>query len=113
MISLEIGGKTVAVDMAAVYQGSYVVLLGGTDPEFRGVAKAMNMQHLDFACEQRLSRVDFLCGDFHWKKLWHLDPQPLYKYVSPALKTEETTVEEISSETDYVHPLSETGFAAH
>jgi hypothetical protein len=73
----------------------------------------MNMQHLEFACEQRLSRVDFLCGDFHWKKLWHLDPQPLYKYVSPALKTEETTVEEISSETDYVHPLSETGVAAH
>lgn len=102
-----------AVDMAAVYKGSYVVMLGGTDPEFRGVAKAMNMQHLEFACEQRLSRVDFLCGDFHWKKLWHLDPQPLYKYVSPALKAEETAVQEISSEADYALPLSETGVAAH
>jgi CelD/BcsL family acetyltransferase involved in cellulose biosynthesis len=113
MVSLEIGDKTVAVDMAAVYKGSYVVMLGGTDPEFRGVAKAMNMQHLEFACEQRLSRVDFLCGDFHWKKLWHLDPQPLYKYVSPALKVEETAVPEVSSEEDYAHPLSETVVAAH
>jgi hypothetical protein len=108
LVSLEMGNKTVAVDMAAVYRGTYVVLLGGTDPEFRGVAKAMNMQHLEFACEQRLSRVDFLCGDFHWKKLWHLDPQPLYKYVSPALKAEETTVREPSSETDFVLPLGET-----
>src|SRR5512139_399684 len=111
IVSLEIGDKTVAVDMAAVYRGSYVVMLGGTDPEFRGVAKAMNMQHLEFACEQRLSRVDFLCGDFHWKKLWHLDPQPLYKYVSPVLKAEETAVQEISSEEDFVLPLSETGVA--
>jgi CelD/BcsL family acetyltransferase involved in cellulose biosynthesis len=108
MVSLEIGGKTVAVDMAAVYRGTYVVMLGGTNPEFRGVAKAMNMRHLEFACEQGLSRVDFLCGDFHWKKLWHLDPQPLYKYVSPALKAEETAVKEISSEIDFVLPLSET-----
>jgi len=111
MVSLEIGGKTVAVDMAALYRGTYVVLLGGTDPEFRGVAKAMNMQHLEFACEHGLSRVDFLCGDFHWKKLWHLDPQPLFKYVSPALKAEETADHEISSETDFVVPLGETGVA--
>ena len=111
VLRLEIGSKTVAVDMAAVYRGTYVVLLGGTDPEFRGVAKAMNMQHLEFACEQRLSRLDFLCGDFHWKKLWHLDPQPLYKYVSPALKHEETADKEISSETDFVLPLAETGVA--
>jgi hypothetical protein len=111
MLSLEIGDKTVAVDMAAVYRGTYVVLLGGTDPEYRGVAKAMNMQHLEFACEQRLSRVDFLCGDFHWKKLWHLDPQPLYKYVSPALKAEETAVQEISPETGFGLPLGETSVA--
>jgi hypothetical protein len=88
-------------------------MLGGTDPEFRGVAKAMNMQHLEFACEHQLSRVDFLCGDFHWKKLWHLDPQPLYKYVSPALKAEETAVTEVSSEESYPLPLSETVAAAH
>jgi hypothetical protein len=111
LVSLEIGKKTVAVDMAAVYRDTYVVLLGSTDPEFRGVAKAMNMQHLEFACEQKLSRVDFLCGDFHWKKLWHLDPQPLYRYLSPALKTDEVVVKEISSETDYVFLLSETGVA--
>ena len=33
--------------------------------------------------------VDFLCGDFHWKKLWHLDPEPLFKFVGPALREED------------------------
>jgi hypothetical protein len=46
----------------------------------------MNMHHIEFALEQGFSRVDFLCGDFYWKKLWHLDPEPLYKFLSPCLK---------------------------
>jgi len=86
IVSIEIGGETAAVDLGAVFDHSYVVFLGGTHPDFRGIAKAMNMHHIDFALEQRFSRVDFLCGDFYWKKLWHLDPQPLYKFLSPCLK---------------------------
>jgi hypothetical protein len=88
MVSLEIGGKTAAVDLGAVLDDTYVVFLGGTHPAFPGVAKAMNMHHIEFAFERRLSRMDFLCGDFHWKKLWHLDPEPLFKFVSPPLKRE-------------------------
>ena len=84
MVSLEIGGKTAAVDLGAVYNGTYTVFIGGTDNEFPGVAKVMNMYHIEFAFRKRLSKVDFLCGDFHWKKLWHLDPEPLYKFVTPA-----------------------------
>ena len=85
MVSLEIDGKTVAVDLGALYQGTYTVFLGGASPEFPGIAKAMNMYHIEFACNERVSKVDFLCGDFYWKKLWHLDPEPLYKFVTPAL----------------------------
>ncbi len=51
----------------------------------------MNMHHIEFACQHGLRKVDFLCGDFHWKKLWHLDPEPLYKFVSPSLRYEEKT----------------------
>ena len=89
MVSLEIRGKTAAVDLGAVFNGTYTVFLGGTDSDFPGIAKVMNMHHIAVAFRERISKVDFLCGDFHWKKLWHLDPEPLYRFVSPALNVEE------------------------
>ncbi|MBN1847653.1 MAG: GNAT family N-acetyltransferase [Deltaproteobacteria bacterium] len=82
MVSLEIMGKTVAVDVGATYMGTYTVFLGGTDPDYMGVAKVMNMHHLEWACREKMNKVDFLCGDFHWKKLWHLDQEPLYQYIT-------------------------------
>ena len=89
MVSLEIEGRTVAVDLGALRQGTYTLFLGGADRAFPGVAKVMNMHHIEFASENGISKVDFLCGDFHWKKLWHLDPEPLFKFVGPALRTED------------------------
>jgi hypothetical protein len=95
MVSLEINGRIVAVDLGAVYGGTYVVFLGGTRLGLSGLAKAMNMHHLEFAFNEKLSRVDFLCGDFHWKKLWHLDSEPLFKFLTPALiEQKETFAEE-------------------
>ncbi len=94
MVSLEIQGETVAVDLGALWRGTYTVFLGGADRGFPGVAKTMNMHHIEFACEKGISKVDFLCGDFHWKKLWHLDPEPLFKFVGPALRIEGRSQEE-------------------
>lgn len=74
-----LGGRLAAVDVGALWRGDYTVLAGGTDPEFGGVAKYINLLHLRFACEQRLSRVDFLCGDFGWKRRFHLSERPLYE----------------------------------
>jgi hypothetical protein len=88
MISLEIMGKTVAVDIGSLYNGVYTVYLGGASRDFPGVAKVMNMYHIEYALQDRIFKVDFLCGDFHWKKLWHLTPEPLYKFVAPALVDE-------------------------
>lgn len=97
MVSLEINGRIVAVDIGALYRGTYTVFLGGADLELPGIAKAINMYHIDFAFKKRLSKVDFLCGDFHWKKLWHLDPEPLYKFLTPALRTEHEAEHEPAS----------------
>ena len=83
MVSLEIRGETVAVDVGALFRGGYTIFLGATHQGFPGVAKVMNMHHLRFAFHHGISKVDFLCGDFHWKKLWHLDPEPLYEFVTP------------------------------
>lgn len=88
MVSLDIGGQTAAIDLGAIFNGTYTVFLGGTHPEFPGIAKAMNMYHVEFACMNKFRKIDFLCGDFHWKKLWHLDPEPLYHYVFPKWATE-------------------------
>jgi hypothetical protein len=73
-----IGGEPAAVDMGCIYRGVYSVMAGGTSSRYRGVAKLINLHHMQWACQQRLQRVDFLCGDFHWKKQFHLTPRPLF-----------------------------------
>ncbi len=73
-----IGNEPAAVDMGCVYRGVYTLLAGGTNHRFPGVAKLINLHHLQRACEERLQQVDFLCGDFNWKKLFHLTPRPLF-----------------------------------
>jgi|APSaa5957512622_1039677.scaffolds.fasta_scaffold59876_1 hypothetical protein len=73
-----IGGEPAAVDMGCIYRGAYTLLAGGTNPDHPGVAKLINVFHMRRACEERLAQVDFLCGDFCWKTLFHLTPRPLY-----------------------------------
>jgi len=78
-----IGGRIAAVDMGAVWNGTYTVLAGGTDAEFPGIAKLINLHHLEWACLERMTMVDFLCGDFNWKERFHLTPRPLYQIIEP------------------------------
>ena len=77
-----IKGEPAAVDMGCLYRNVYTVMAGGTSNRFRGVAKLINLHHMQWACEQRVSQVDFLCGDFHWKKMFHLTPRPLFLFSS-------------------------------
>ena len=74
-----VGDKIAAVDMGAVWKSTYTVLAGGAHPDFPGIAKLINLHHIEWACQQRLKEVDFLCGDFNWKNRFHLTPRPLYK----------------------------------
>lgn len=73
-----IGGEVAAVDMGALFNDTYTLLAGGTDPNFRGVAKLINLHHLEYACRKQIDTVDFLCGDFNWKKRFRLSSRPLY-----------------------------------
>ena len=79
-----INGEPAAVDMGCLYRDVYTVMAGGTSSRFRGVAKLINLHHMRWACQQHLQQVDFLCGDFHWKKLFHLTPRPLFHFSSLA-----------------------------
>ena len=74
-----IGGRVAAVDIGAVWNSTYTILAGGVHADFPGVAKLINFHHLEWACRQRLTVVDFLCGDFNWKERFNLTPRPLYK----------------------------------
>jgi len=78
IVTVSVNGEAAAVDMASVYNGTLTLLAGGTSAAFPGVAKLINVHHMAWACEQKLSRVDFLCGDFNWKTLFHLTAVPLY-----------------------------------
>ena len=73
-----VGGRVAAVDMGAVWNRTYTVLAGGTHPDFPGIAKLINFHHLEWACAQRMTVVDFLCGEFNWKNRFRLAARPLY-----------------------------------
>jgi len=73
------GERIAAVDVGAVYRNTYTLLAGATDPALPGIAKVINFHHLRWACERRLGLVDFLCGDFGWKRRFHLAARPLYQ----------------------------------
>ena len=78
IVTVLVDGEPAAVDMGSLYNGMLTMLAGGTSDKFCGIAKVINMHHITFACEQKLDSVDFLCGDFNWKTLFHLTPAPLY-----------------------------------
>lgn len=75
-------GEPAAVDMGSVYRGVYTVMAGGTNGNFPGIAKLINLHHIERACRERWQQVDFLCGDFNWKKMFHLTPRPLFRVSS-------------------------------
>ncbi len=73
-----IKNEIAAVDMGSIYRGVYTLLAGGTNSNFPGIAKLINIHHMEWACQEKLKVVDFLCGDFHWKNQFHITPRPLY-----------------------------------
>lgn len=105
MTTALINGVPAAVDLGCVYNKSYTLLGGGTSVDFPGIAKLINVHHMTWACEQKIDDVDFLCGDFNWKTLFHLTPRPLYvltnnsgidrrQEIHPSLSVPEVTVGE-------------------
>lgn len=78
IVTVLVDGTPAAVDMGSLYKSMLTMLAGGTGAQFPGIAKLINMHHMRYACENRLDSVDFLCGDFNWKTMFHLTPAPLY-----------------------------------
>jgi hypothetical protein len=94
-----IGNVPAAVDMGCIYNGIYTLLAGGTNSRFPGVAKLINLHHMQRACNDRIRQVDFLCGDFNWKKLFHLTPRPLFLLTNLPLDIPHPAVPRVSLHT--------------
>jgi CelD/BcsL family acetyltransferase involved in cellulose biosynthesis len=93
-----IGGELAAVDVGCVHRNTYVLLAGGTAAGYPGVAKLINIHHMRRACEERFREVDFLCGDFSWKRLFHLTPRPLYLISNTAATARQPVAEHARGE---------------
>ena len=78
VVTVLVDGEAAAVDIGSIYSSMLTMLAGGTNENFPGIAKLINMHHISSACQEHLESVDFLCGDFNWKTLFHLTPMPLY-----------------------------------
>lgn len=78
IVTVLVDDEPAAVDMGSLYNGMLTMLAGGTNDKYSGIAKLINIHHITYACEQKLDSVDFLCGNFNWKTMFHLSPSPLY-----------------------------------
>lgn len=79
IVTFLVEGNIAGIDIASVYANQYTLMAGGTNRDFPGIAKFINLHHIEWACNNKMKTVDFLCGDFGWKENFHLKPRPLYK----------------------------------
>jgi len=81
--------EPVAVDLGCLYRGTLTLFAGGTHGGYPGVAKLINLHHMEHACRERWQSIDFLCGSFSWKEMFHLSRRPLYLLDSAAREEKE------------------------
>jgi hypothetical protein len=98
LVTVLVDGVPAATDMGSLHNGMLTLLAGGTNGDFPGIAKLINVQHMQWACDNRLDSVDFLCGDFNWKSHFHLTQMPLYVLQNNHLATPAEAVEAALSE---------------
>jgi len=89
VVTVLVDNQVAAVDMAAVWNHTCTFLAGGTSKAVPGIAKLINLHHIQWACShadrlgdmplEDIHTLDFLCGDFGWKERFHLSSRPLYK----------------------------------
>ncbi len=90
-----IDGDVAAVDIGCIYRGHYTLLGGGTNRDYLGIAKLINLLHIQRGCRERFDVVDFLCGDFSWKLHFHLTPRPLYLLSNCSLENPHSQTHEL------------------
>ena len=82
MTSLEISGRTEAVDIGIAYGQWYHAIIGGSNNQkIPGLGKLMTMLDIKNAIAKKARFVDFAATSGHWKEMWNLDREMLLKFV--------------------------------
>ena len=63
-----INGDIAAVDIGCVYHGDYTLLGGGTNRDYPGVAKLINLHHMQHGCRERFNLIE------EYRRLPFFDP---------------------------------------
>ncbi|MDP3765346.1 MAG: GNAT family N-acetyltransferase [Nanoarchaeota archaeon] len=82
MMSLEINGKTEAVDIGIVHEEWYYAIIGGANNQkIPNLGKLMTILDIKNAIARRARFVDFFATSGYWKNTWHFDKEMLLKFV--------------------------------
>jgi len=83
LISLRLGGQTIAVSFSVLYNGYYHYLITGVDfQNYPGLGKYLNKINIEEAIKANARYFDAGLGDCGWKNLWHFDAIAQYEYVN-------------------------------
>jgi hypothetical protein len=81
MISVEINGKTEAVDIGFKYKNWFHVVTGAANNQkIPNLGKLMVVLDIQRAIAKKVRYVDFLATCDHWKNQWGFDRQMLFKF---------------------------------
>ena len=82
MTSLEINGRTEAVDIGIVYKECYYAMIGGANSQkIPNLGKLMTMLDIKNAIAKKARFIDFAATSGYWKEMWHFEKEMLLKFV--------------------------------
>ena len=82
MVSVEINGKTEAVDVGIMSGKWYHVITGSSNNQkISNIGKLMTVLDIQNAIEKKAKFVDFLASSGYWKSHWNFDKEMLFKFV--------------------------------
>jgi hypothetical protein len=80
MVGITQNGVDVGAEFGVLYNGTYTVMIGGSDPTITNLGKLLIYQHIETAFKNKFQKLDFMAGADAWKKLWNFECEMLYEF---------------------------------
>ena len=80
MISVVKDDEIVGAEFGVIYNGNYLVQIGGSDPKISNLGKILIYKHIENSINMKAKKLDFMGGGDSWKKLWNFSKEPIYEY---------------------------------
>lgn len=79
LVSIFQAGQLVGAEFSVLWEGSYIVMIGGSEPSVDNLNKLLAYRHLENAFALKAEKFDLLAG-CAWKKQWHFNEEKLYQW---------------------------------